>query len=121
MERKVLLIRLRHQTIFINPETIMFLKAAGSYCIAYLNNGSKIKISKNLKAFTTQLSPYIPLEHVHRSYKVNKLYINAVVSSITTNGKLTKKIELTDKSFLPVNKEFMKKVSLQHWEQEHQL
>jgi two-component system LytT family response regulator len=60
--------------LFVNTQTIMYLKASGAYCEFHLADGSSILVSKNLKEFEKLLT----LSHFvrpHRSYIVNLQFL----------------------------------------------
>lgn len=111
MKRKEILVQLKQQTVFINPDTVMCIIAEGSYCVACLSDGRKIRISKNLKAVAALLQSYILLERVHRSHMVNRAFIYSVLSVNNGGGKSVKKVALKDGTLLTANKQFIKRVT----------
>jgi len=56
---------------FIKIETIMYIKADGSYTHIFTTNEKPITVSKNLKYFESALDGYSMFIRVHRGYLIN--------------------------------------------------
>ena len=56
---------------FIKIETIMYIKADGSYTHIFTTNEKPITVSKNLKYFESALDGYSQFIRVHRGYLIN--------------------------------------------------
>lgn len=70
----------KQECVFLKISDIYYVEAAGSYSNVYLQDGSKMLISKNVKVFSLKL----PEQHfcrIHKSYLVNINYIHKYVKS----------------------------------------
>ena len=70
------------QTLFINPESILFCQSDNNYTIFYLKNKQKHIASKPIFEYEELLSPH-GFIRCHQSYLVNKIFIK---SWIKTDG-----------------------------------
>jgi len=59
----------------VDINIIIRCESDNSYCTIYLNNNSKIVVSKNLKSYEEMLSP-VGFLRVHQSHLINCNYIN---------------------------------------------
>lgn len=66
--------------IFIKPDDIIRLEAAGSYTQFYLVNGEKHVASKNLKDYEALLDP-LSFYRCHLSHVINLRYVSKLVST----------------------------------------
>jgi two-component system LytT family response regulator len=64
---------------FVEIDSIVWLKAEGSYTELHIADGSKITSSKNLKAYENMLSVSPEFFRCHKSYIVNVNYIQSLV------------------------------------------
>jgi two-component system LytT family response regulator len=69
--------------LFVDIETILHLEADGSYTHIFLNDGSKLLISKKLKEFETLLDQNHKFFRTHRSHIIN---IDAIKKYIKQDG-----------------------------------
>ncbi|WEK70425.1 MAG: LytTR family DNA-binding domain-containing protein [Candidatus Chryseobacterium colombiense] len=76
-ERKRISIPNKNKIELVAISNIVYLAAEGSYTLIYLQNKERIMISKHLKQLEEILSAYPQFIRVHRSYIVNKRFINA--------------------------------------------
>ncbi len=67
--------------IFIDIEDLMYLEADGAYTKVFLNDGSKLLISKKLKEFENILSNNKNFFRTHRSYIINTVCIKQYIKS----------------------------------------
>jgi two-component system LytT family response regulator len=58
---------------FLKIDTILYMKADGSYTHIFFDKEKSITVSKNLKYFETALDGYSQFIRVHRSYLINLL------------------------------------------------
>jgi len=70
-EDKKIAIPSRDSIAYINPKSILFIKADGAYSVFYLNNGQKHMLSRNLKYVEDMLSHFPYIKRCHKSYIVN--------------------------------------------------
>lgn len=61
------------RTIFLSPDTIMFMEGEGNYTFIYTNTGKKYLVSKTLKSLAGNLNRNFL--RVHKSYLVNANYV----------------------------------------------
>lgn len=73
----------------LNPKDIKMIKGEGAYSEIYLEDGSTIVASKNLKHFEDTLQPIPSFFRCHKSYIVNLTYVLEYVKS--DGGYLTLK------------------------------
>ena len=59
----------------VKPESIVLVRAEGSYSAVVLENGDEIVLSRNLKSIEEELSDYPFLFRAHKSYIVNLLHV----------------------------------------------
>jgi two-component system LytT family response regulator len=67
--------------IFIDIDDLMYLEADGAYTKVFLNDGSKLLISKKLKEFENILSNNKNFFRTHRSYIINTACIKQYIKS----------------------------------------
>lgn len=66
-------------------EEILFLKASGAYCEVHTKNGSKILLTKPLNQVLKKI-PYPDLIRVHKSYCINKNYVDKLMGKMVIIG-----------------------------------
>ncbi len=88
-----------NQWHFIDPETIIYIKADNTYSEIYLNNNTKMIVSRSLKNFEDGLRLNNSFCRIHKSYLINTLYVEKFNKS---NGGW---IKLTNQSELPISSE----------------
>lgn len=66
-------------------EEILFLKASGAYCEVHSRNGEKILLTKPLNQVLKKI-PYPDLVRVHKSYCVNKNYVDKLMGKLIVVG-----------------------------------
>lgn len=93
---------------FIDPETIVFLKAENTYTEIHLQDGSKLVVSRTLKNFEESLIGYSDFVRCHKSYIVNVQYIENYVKS--DGGYL----HLTNQKDIPINSESVEELINQY-------
>ena len=72
----------KNGVIFIKPQDIIRLEAAGSYTVFYLDNNIKEVVSKNLKESETLLEP----PYFYRCHPSHIINLHKVVKMISNNG-----------------------------------
>lgn len=82
---------------FINPNDILYCESDSNYCTIYLENSTKLVISKTLKETEEQLCDY-GFQRIHQSYLVNLSYVKRFIK---TDGGY---VELITGKQLPVSK-----------------
>lgn len=60
-----------NQLHFISPETIIYIKADNSYSELYLDNGTKMIVSRSIKNFEDGLKHSNTFFRIHKSYLIN--------------------------------------------------
>lgn len=70
-------------SLFIDIKDITHLKAEGSYVNIFLKDGNKILVSKNIKDYENQLTAAEGFFRTHRSFLVNKAFVQAVSANST--------------------------------------
>ncbi len=78
---KCIVVNLVGTTRFIKVKDIVMLKAEGSYCEIYLDNGEKLLTSKNLKYFEERLMEINYFFRSHKSFIVNLKKVEAYSKS----------------------------------------
>ncbi|MCB9308944.1 MAG: response regulator transcription factor [Lewinellaceae bacterium] len=63
---------------FLKPSDIIYIMADGAYCNVYLNDNSKIMISKSIGDFEKQLNS-LCFSRIHNSYIVNTNHIKQIM------------------------------------------
>ena len=80
--------------MFVEVENIAFLEADGSYCTIWLNDNSKILVSKKLKYFDDLLKNRAQFYRIHRSSLINinaiQKYSKADSHLVLNNNKIVK-------------------------------
>ena len=80
--------------MFVEVENISFLEADGSYCTIWLNDNSKILVSKKLKYFDDLLKNRAQFYRIHRSSLINinaiQKYSKADSHLVLNNNKIVK-------------------------------
>lgn len=78
---------IKHKERFrrVDFETILFVKAEGSYCSVYLADGHTLTLCYSLCEITRSLSPAL-FFRAHRSYTVNINQIDAFVGNVLYVG-----------------------------------
>lgn len=74
---KCIVVNLVGTTRFLKVKDIIMLKAEGSYCEIYLDNGEKLLTSKNLKYFEERLLDISYFFRSHKSFMVNLKKVEA--------------------------------------------
>lgn len=65
-----------NQWHFIDPETIIYIKADNTYSEIYLTNGTKMIVSRSIKNFEEGLNLSNSFCRIHKSYLVNTLFVD---------------------------------------------
>lgn len=77
---------------FIEPETIVYIKADNSYSEVYTKDGNMIVVSRTLKNFEEALVQFPAFFRCNKSYIVNTVYVSDYVKSdggyLVVNGKI---------------------------------
>jgi two-component system LytT family response regulator len=89
---------------FIDPDSIVFLKAENTYTEINLKDGSKLLVSRTLKNFEDTLKHDPNFVRCHKSYMVNRNYIENYVKS--DGGYL----QLITKTEIPINTESVEEI-----------
>ncbi|MBL7771879.1 MAG: response regulator transcription factor [Chitinophagaceae bacterium] len=79
---------------FIEPHEILYLKAENTYTELFLVDQSKLLVSRTLKNFEEVLSKYPSFFRCHKSYMVNRMYIQDYVRSDGGYLILKNKVEI---------------------------
>jgi two-component system LytT family response regulator len=87
--------------VFIKVSEVIFFEADGAYCNIYINDGSKIIVSKNLKHFQNMLEFNKNFIRVHRSNIVN-------IDYVTKYNKNNSELVLEQNHCIKVSKSFKK-------------
>ena len=85
--------------VFIKINEIIYFEADGSYCNIYLNDGSKIVVSKNLKHFQNLLEFNKNFIRVHRSNFIN-------VDTVTMFDRNNSELKLEQNHIVKVSKSY---------------
>ena len=94
LTNKCIIINLSNSTRFIRVRDIVMLQAEGSYCTIFLKGGEKLLASKNLKYFEERLTDFPQFFRCHKSYMVNRMYIQDYVRSDGGYLILKNKVEI---------------------------
>lgn len=78
-DSKIILTTLQ-EMLLVNKEDIVRIEASSNYSHFYFINRAKVIVSKTLKEFDEQLSPF-NFFRVHQSHLINLKYIDSVISS----------------------------------------
>ena len=65
-----------NQWHFIDPETIIYIKADNTYSEIHLTNGTKMIVSRSIKNFEEGLNLINSFCRIHKSYLVNTIFID---------------------------------------------
>ncbi len=65
-----------NQWHFIDPETIIYIKADNTYSEIHLTNGTKMIVSRSIKNFEEGLNLINSFCRIHKSYLVNTLFVD---------------------------------------------
>lgn len=89
--QKKIVIPSRNDIQYIDPQSVLYIKADGSYCQFVLKTGKKITMSKNLKFVEEMLFGFGFLQRVHKSFIVNideiKTYTRNDNKLLLSNGE----------------------------------
>lgn len=84
--------------LFVEVSNIAMLQADGAYTYVWMNNGSKLLVSKKLKFFEDLLARRKNFFRIHRSHLINLNYIKKY-------NRMESYIEMDNGSSMPVSKE----------------
>jgi DNA-binding LytR/AlgR family response regulator len=84
---------------YIKIETILYLKAEGSYCWIKLASNKIIVIGKDLKYVMAKLQHINYLRQIHRSWVVN---VNFIIKITTLSSEWGLKVQLENDEQIPL-------------------
>lgn len=94
--QKKIVIKTSDKIHIVDIRNIIRCESDNSYCTVFINNGTKVVVSKNLKAYEEMLTP-VGFMRVHQSHLVNCNYISYFDKQ--DGGSLV----MTDNAYIPVS------------------
>lgn len=82
-----------HESHFVEPTEILYIRADGRYSEVMLLSGKKIFLSRNLGSFEVELVKYNFLR-IHKSFLVNLTHISGIVNNTGWNAVMSNGIEI---------------------------